>query len=204
MPCRARKASTAGSASGACAPRWPSSKTRRRRWRAATSSTSPDPIAAELHAFDASEAQAAIRLHALLTLAHAQEARWLAAGSAAPPPPVTLEALRSRRQFCIGAFDGDELVGALCIAADDEPDQIQIATLVVHPGHQRLGIARRLMREALQRGTGLAYSVITGAANQPALALYQGLGFVPYRHGLLDGSGIALVKLRRDPGLPLD
>jgi ribosomal protein S18 acetylase RimI-like enzyme len=117
---------------------------------------------------------------------------------------VTLEAMRYRRQFCIGAFDGEALVGALCIAADDEPDQIQIATLVVHPDHQRLGIARRLLRDALQRGTGLAFSVVTGAANQPALALYQGLGFVPYRHGQLDGNGIALVKLRRDPALPLD
>jgi ribosomal protein S18 acetylase RimI-like enzyme len=178
-------------------------------WRcpAATSSTRPDPIAAAiaavLQAFDAGELEAATRLHTLLGLTHAQEARWLAGGDAAPPP-ATLDALRNRHQFCIGAFDGDELVGALCIAADDEPDQIQIATLVVHPGHQRQGIARRLMRDALQRGAGLVFSVITGAANQPALALYRSLGFVPYRRGVLDEGGIALVKLRRDPALTVD
>lgn len=169
----------------------------------ATSSTSPDPIAAELQAFDAGDRPAATRLHALLALTRAQEAHWLDAGSVTPAP-IPIEALRSRRQFCVGAFEGDTLVGALCIGPDDEPGQIQITTLAVHPDHQRQGIARRLMRDALQRGAGLMFSVVTGAANRPALALYQSLGFVPYRQGVLDESGIALVKLRRDPGLPLD
>ena len=173
------------------------------RWRAATSSTSPDTIAVLLNAFDAGELTAATRLHSLLALTHAQEAQWLSAGSTAPPP-TPIDALRTRRQFSLGAFAGDELVGALCIGPDDEPDQIQIATLAVHPGHQRQGIASRLMREALQRGAGLVFSVVAGAANQPALALYRAQGFVAYRQGVLDGSGIALVKLRRDPGLPLD
>ena len=59
----------------------------------------------------------------------------------------------------------------------------------MHPDHQRQGIARRLMRDALQRGAGLMFSVVTGAANRPALALYQGLGFVPYRQGVLDDVG---------------
>ena len=139
----------------------------------------------------------------MLGLTHAQEVQWLAACNAAPAP-TTLEALRNRRQFCIGAFVGDELVGALCIAPDDEPGQIPIATLAVHPGHQRQGIARQLMRDALQRGAGLAFAVVTGAANQPALALYRGLGFVAYRQGVLDESGIALVKLRRAAELPPD
>lgn len=95
-------------------------------------------------------------------------------------------------------------MGALCIGPDDEPDQLQIITLAVHPDHQRQGIARRLMRDALQRGAGLVFSVVTGAANRPALALYQDLGFMVCRQGVLDESGIALVKLRRAPGLPLD
>jgi ribosomal protein S18 acetylase RimI-like enzyme len=75
---------------------------------------------------------------------------------------------------------------------------------VVHPDHQRRGIARRLLRDALQRGAGLVFSVVAGATNQPALALYRSLGFVTYREGMLGETGIAVVKLRRDPALPVD
>jgi hypothetical protein len=44
---------------------------------------------------------------------------------------------------------------------------------------------------------GMAFAVSTAAGNTPALALYQALGFVPYRYGVVDPEALPLVKLRR-------
>jgi hypothetical protein len=43
----------------------------------------------------------------------------------------------------------------------------------------------------------MAFAVSTAAGNTPALALYQALGFVPYRYGVVDPEALPLVKLRR-------
>ena len=148
---------------------------------------------------DQRELAVARQMHAVLLLAHAQEARQLGVQNFVPMAR-TAEDLQGSANFHLAAFHGDELVGAVILGADDEGDQISVVTLVVHPSHQRRGIARRLMCEALHRGAGQVFSVCTAAANAPALALYRGLGFVVYRHGTLGPDALALVKLRRPPG----
>ena len=101
-------------------------------------------------------------------------------------------------EFHLGAWSGDTLQGVVSVGPDDEPDQLCIGMLVVHPSAQRQGIARALMQDALRRGAGMVYAVATGAANAPALALYRELGFVAYRHGSMGTAQLPLVKLRRD------
>jgi GNAT superfamily N-acetyltransferase len=133
---------------------------------------------------------------AVLRPAYAQEARLLGAVDF-PPLQRTADDVAASHDFHLGAWVGAALVGALALGPDDETDQLCIGTLVVHPGHQRLGVASALLRDLLLRCEGFTLTVATGAANAPALALYQRFGFVTYRRGVVGNPPIALLKLRR-------
>ena len=138
------------------------------------------------------------QMHAVIRLAYAQEAALLQVHHFGPLG-TTVEDLQRSAEFHLGAWAGDALLGVVSVGPDDEPDQLCIAKLVVHPAAQRQGIARALMQYALRRGEGAVFVVSTGAANAPALALYRELGFVTYRHGSIGAEQLAMVKLRR-PG----
>ena len=142
------------------------------------------------------------QIHAVMRPAYAQEARLLQTDHF-PPLGTTVEDVQRSVEFHLGAWSGDTLQGVVSVGPDDEPDQLCIGMLVVHPSAQRQGIARALMQDALRRGAGMVYAVATGAANAPALALYRELGFVAYRQGSMGTAHmgtaqLALVKLRRD------
>lgn len=145
---------------------------------------------------DHRNAAVAQQIHTVLVPAYAQEARLLQAGDF-PPLRRCVADIQAEEGFYLGAQRGDTLLGALALGPDDEPGQLLITTLVVHPDHQRQGVARALMADVLRRGAGAAFAVSTGADNAPALALYQGLGFTVYRHGSIGPDALALVKLRR-------
>jgi ribosomal protein S18 acetylase RimI-like enzyme len=136
------------------------------------------------------------RLQAVLALAHAQEAVLLGV-QPVEPPGRTAEDLQRSDDLHLGALRGDTLLGAISVGPDDEAGQLCITALVVHPAHQRQGIARALLAEVLRLGTGQVFAVATGAANAPALALYRQFGFVAYRQGCIGAEALALVKLRR-------
>jgi ribosomal protein S18 acetylase RimI-like enzyme len=153
--------------------------------------------AATIAPLDHRDAGVAQRLRAVLVLAHAQEAQLLGVPQSALDGSSAAD-IQASDLFYLGALRDGELLGALVLGADDEPDQLRITTLVVHPAHQRQGIARRLVQDLLQRGGGLVFSVQAAEHNAPALALYHGLGFVEYRRGTI--GALPLVKLRRVPG----
>jgi ribosomal protein S18 acetylase RimI-like enzyme len=146
---------------------------------------------------DHRELGVARRIHALLQLAHAQEADLLGLQCHASAARST-EDIQSSTEFYLGAFDGEALVGATSIGPDDESNQISIASLCVDPTHQRQGIGKSLVAEALRRGATMTFSVSAAANNAAALALYRGLGFVEYRQGTLGPEQLAMVKLRRN------
>jgi ribosomal protein S18 acetylase RimI-like enzyme len=143
-----------------------------------------------------SRAEVAAGILAVMQLAHEQEGRWLQLAHV-PPLLETVPAIQASTRFHLGAVRGDEIVGVLVVAPDDEPGQLSIATLVVHPGVQRQGVARRLVQDALARGPGVVFSVSAATANTAAMALYRGLGFVPYRQGVLGPASLPITKLRR-------
>ena len=157
-----------------------------------------DSDALRIELVDQREPAIAQQLHAVLLLAHAQEARQLGVTHLVPMAR-TPQDIQASTHFHLAAFCGDEIVGAVTLGPDDEGDQVSVVMLVVHPNYQRQGIARRLMQEALRRGAGQVFSVCTAAANVPALALYRDLGFAVYRRGTLEPEALALVKLRRLP-----
>jgi ribosomal protein S18 acetylase RimI-like enzyme len=138
----------------------------------------------------------AAQIHAVLMLAYAQEAALLGIKNF-PPLEQTARDIEASDEFFLGCFNDQELHGVVSVRPDDEPGQINIASLVVHPAHQRRGVARVLLTSALQRAAGAVFSVSTAAKNAPALALYQQFGFEAYRWGTIGDEGLALVKLRR-------
>ena len=137
----------------------------------------------------------AARIHAVLMLAYAQEAKLLQVKRFAPLDR-TPEDIRTSKEYYLGALEGNEVVGSLSLGPDEEPDQINIISLVVHPEYQRQGIGRSLLTEALRRGDGMVFSVSTGSRNTPALALYREFGFVAYRRGVIGPEALELIKLR--------
>ncbi|MEO8056879.1 MAG: GNAT family N-acetyltransferase [Burkholderiales bacterium] len=146
---------------------------------------------------DQRELPVAQAIHAVLLLAHAQEARLLGVKEFVPMAQVP-EDLQGGPALFLGALRGGELLACVSLVPDaDEPGQVAIGALVVHPAEQRQGLARALVNEALRRCAGQVVSVTTGALNLPALALYQELGFAEYRRGTLGVEAIEVVKLRR-------
>jgi ribosomal protein S18 acetylase RimI-like enzyme len=151
---------------------------------------------ASVEPLDSRDIEMARRLHRLLALAHAQEAMLL---QHTQRLAATVADIQASGDFHLGAWSEGELLGALSIAPDDEPGQLCIRQLVVHPLHQRQGLARALVAEALRRGPGMVFAVAAGADNAPALALYRSLGFATYRRGSLGPQALPLLKLRRAP-----
>ena len=109
--------------------------------------------------------------------AYRQEALLLGASSF-PPLKRAVDDIVASRECYLGAFDRQQLVGALSMGLDTQPGQLNIASLVVLPSHQRRGVGRRLMAAVLEGCAGTVVTVSTGADNAPALALYQSFGFV--------------------------
>ena len=154
----------------------------------------------DIRPLDHRQAAVAGQVHAVMQLAYAQEAALLQVQNELQhfaPLQTTVADLQRSIEFHLGAFAGDTLQGVVTVGPDDEPDQLCIGMLVVHPSAQRQGIARALMQDALQRGQGMVFTVATAAVNLPALALYRELGFVDYRRGSMGDERLALVKLRR-------
>jgi ribosomal protein S18 acetylase RimI-like enzyme len=138
------------------------------------------------------------QIHAVLIPAYAQEAALLRTSNF-PPLDRTVEDVQSEEGRYLGAVVGGVVVGALHYESDEEPGQVLIASLVVHPSHQRQGIASALITEALRIEDQEVFAVSTGVKNIPAIALYRGFGFKEYRFGTIGLEALPLVKLRRTP-----
>ncbi|ULQ46208.1 GNAT family N-acetyltransferase [Flagellatimonas centrodinii] len=136
-------------------------------------------------------------IHPILASGNVQE-QALLPGDPAPPTFPTVQSVAEGAQYFLGAIVDGALIGVICIGPDNEPGQLSIVALAVAAAHQRQGVAAALVGESVQRGGGAVFSVICGAGNHPALALYQGLGFVIYRRGRLGEAGPEMVKLRRE------
>lgn len=134
-------------------------------------------------------------IQAISALAYEQEAKLLGI-SGNLPPTETIEDIQSSQNFYLGAYHDHQLAGVLSIGRDDEPQQLCIALLVVHPNMQRRSVGTLLVREALARGGKMPFVVAVAANNAPALALYNKLGFARYRHGVMGPNNIPMLKLR--------
>jgi ribosomal-protein-alanine N-acetyltransferase len=94
--------------------------------------------------------------------------------------------LGKRSSICLGAFDGEQLVGYIVNAR--YVDAWHVMNVAVDPGHRRRGVATRLLShffeltdDDAQRG----YTLEVRVSNAEAIRLYERLGFV--RHGVRPG-----------------
>lgn len=82
------------------------------------------------------------------------------------------------------ATEGEAIIGHLQIAEADEPGALEIKSMAVHEAHQRKGLGRGLVKEAITRcrargGTRLI--VATATADVGNLYFYQRQGFRMFR-----------------------
>ncbi|MFD1145682.1 GNAT family N-acetyltransferase [Saccharothrix hoggarensis] len=95
----------------------------------------------------------------------------------------------------LGGYVDRELVAFVGYAKVD--GVLDIDRLGVAPSHFRLGFARRLVEQVLAEGGPAIVS--TGAANAPAIALYESLGFRVVDTVVVDG-GLRIAQFGH-PGL---
>ena len=93
-----------------------------------------------------------------------------------PPLHETPEELAAVPESFLGAFEGEELLGA--VAFQRHRTWVDIHRLVVDPGAFRRGAATRMLDalDELHADAGHT-TVATGEKNAPAIALYEGRGF---------------------------
>jgi ribosomal protein S18 acetylase RimI-like enzyme len=148
-----------------------------------------------VHRIDHHSREVSTAVQALTSLAYEQEAS-LVGVSGDPQASKTIEDIEASEAFYIGAYSDRQLAGVLSIGRDDEPQQLCITLLVVHPSMQRRGVGTLLVREALARAEKVPFAVVVAANNAPALALYSKLGFVRYRQGVIGSNDLPVFKLR--------
>ena len=87
------------------------------------------------------------------------------------------------------------------LAVETGSDRVVISRLCVSPASTRRGYASRLVRHLLGK-THLPVLVSTGAANAPALRLYQGLGFeLLEKHESREGLHLVTLRYRQAPAM---
>lgn len=93
-----------------------------------------------------------------------------------PPMHDTVESLTNSCEIFLGYLEDGHLCGILAYQA--EGAEVDICRVAVHPEHFRKGIARALLAylEATELSTR-RFVVQTGAANTPAVTLYEKAGF---------------------------
>jgi ribosomal protein S18 acetylase RimI-like enzyme len=152
----------------------------------------------EVKPVDQADPEMAERIHAVQMAAYAQEA-LLVGAKRFPLLEKTAHDVQVSGERYFGAFDGELLVGVVCVDLDDDPKVHNIASLVVDPARQREGIASRLMQTVLEKYGVERITVQTAAKNLPALALYKKFGFVECQRWAVGEEALELVRLLR-PG----
>lgn len=133
-------------------------------------------------------------VHRIAQHSYAVEAE-LIGSTAIPALHETVDEMRVLPLRWLGGYVDGELVAFVGYARVD--GVLDIDRLCVAPTHFRLGFARRLVEQVLAEGGPAIVS--TGAANAPAIALYEGLGFRLVDTVVVDG-GLRIAQFGH-PGL---
>jgi 8-oxo-dGTP pyrophosphatase MutT (NUDIX family)/GNAT superfamily N-acetyltransferase len=110
-----------------------------------------------------------------------------------PPLKETFQELQDCGETFIGCYIEGVLAGA--VSFKKEGEMLDIHRMMIHPDCFRRGIARKLIAQLEQIG----YSemiVSTGAANTPAVKLYEKLGFVRQNDSVV-GNGLVIANFKK-------
>ena len=92
--------------------------------------------------------------------------------------PHVLRAGFEASLLCLGAYEGDELVGLLRAVGDGQT-VVLLQDILVRPDHQRHGVGTALVRAALDRFVGVRQIQLVTDDRRSTTAFYESLGFKP-------------------------
>jgi ribosomal protein S18 acetylase RimI-like enzyme len=125
---------------------------------------------------------------------YAIEAQLIGFPELPPAHEKVIELQGSGEELWLCEEDG-ELLGAVGLEGSEE--ELLIARLFVAPSAFRRGVGTALVQHALSEANGRRVRVGTAAANAPALALYERLGFRRVRESEAP-PGVRYVELLRE------
>jgi len=125
------------------------------------------------------------------------EAQLLNADDNFPPLKRALEKFMDTDNTFLGFFEGNQL--AAVIEVEIKTDVLDINSLVVHPDFFRRGIASKLLNFVFVNYKVDQFIVETGAANGPAIRLYEQHGFTKVKQWMTN-IGIEKVAFEK-PGI---
>ncbi|MEU9030476.1 GNAT family N-acetyltransferase [Streptomyces sp. NPDC048383] len=135
----------------------------------------PNPL---VRALDLADEATAASVHRIGRASYAVEAD-LIGFDGIPALRESLREMRERPLHWLGAVSDDGSIAGFLAWAPEYDAVIGVDRLCVDPTWFRRGIAARLMRHLLTEAfPDRTVEVCTGAANAPAVALYEGLGMV--------------------------
>ncbi|ARY91983.1 MULTISPECIES: GNAT family N-acetyltransferase [Lacticaseibacillus] len=95
--------------------------------------------------------------------------------------PAKLKRALAQSLMVLGAFDGDRLVGLIRAVGDGETI-LFIQDLLVHPGYQRQGIGRQLVKALVDHFPEVRQRVLLTDDQPDTRAFYEKIGFVSSDH----------------------
>jgi ribosomal protein S18 acetylase RimI-like enzyme len=154
----------------------------------------PDAFTESIAEVSVAHASVAAEIHAVSQAAYTLEAKQIGCADF-PPLRESLAQLQQSPDRFLGFQQSGRIVALLSFACS--ADALAITRLVVDPAFQRQGIATALLAD-LERRFPLAsrWTVSTAARNQPAVQLYQRLGFTT-AHATTSAEGIRLLHLTK-------
>lgn len=119
------------------------------------------------------------------------------------PARAFLTELEAKHIRYVAAREDDRLVGYAGISrlGRKQPFEYEIHTIGVDPAYQGRGIGKCMMTELLEYASGGTVFLEVRTDNEPAISLYQSLGFVNVglRRRYYRASGADAYTMRRDP-----
>ena len=125
----------------------------------------------------------AMKMKRVFQASYAVEAELLKAKHF-PPLNRPLSSYMDADTAFYGFHEGADL--AAVIEVREENDSTHIHSLVVDPAFFRRGIASKLLKFLLQNFDSKMFTVETGAANEPAITLYERFGFTHVKTWMTD------------------
>ncbi|MET9609166.1 GNAT family N-acetyltransferase [Streptomyces sp. NPDC006512] len=136
------------------------------------------PVRPLVRPLDLADEATAAAVHRIGRASYAVEAA-LIGFDGIPALREDLQEMRDRPLRWLGAVSGGGEIAGFLAWAEEDGGGIGVDRLCVDPAWFRRGVASLLMRHLLAESfPERAVEVSTGAANAPAVALYEGLGFV--------------------------
>lgn len=134
------------------------------------------------------------KIREVFQVSYAVEAKLLDAEDNFPPLKRPLSAYVETDSVFFGYYDGAELAAVIEIKESD--NALHIQSLVVDPQFFRRGIAGKLLEFLFKNFNVELFTVETGAANDPAISLYERFGFKLVKKWMTE-FGIEKVALER-------